>query len=143
MAGLWNKKFNWKNGEDRICKDCNIPFHTKKPCYTCNLCRNKKIRDYVHKNRPYQAKDKYPFSSLGGEATDRFVDIRRRLRIAWAGGRDTLTEHYSKQLKEIEENGILQWIYDRRDKETMAEKSDKSRNKIIKEYPDTRGHYED
>jgi hypothetical protein len=45
-------------------------------------------------------------------------------------------------LKEIEENGILKWILDRRDKETKDAKQSKSRNVIKKEFPDTRGHYE-
>ena len=40
--------------------------------------------------------------------------------------------------KEIEGNGIMQWILDRRDDETQRENQSKSIRRIRTEYPDTR-----
>ena len=34
--GLWNRKFDYANGETRICKGCGISFYTKKPRWRCN-----------------------------------------------------------------------------------------------------------
>ncbi len=56
------------------------------------------------------------------------------------GDKSVIIAHYDKQLKEIEENGILEWILDRR---ADTDKRERSRNMIRKEYPDTRGHYEE
>jgi hypothetical protein len=56
-----------------------------------------------------------------------------------------MTAHYDKKLKEIEENGIMTWILDRRSPEAKKENNPngKSRNMIRTEFPDTRGYYED
>ena len=40
--------------------------------------------------------------------------------------------------KEIKENGIMQWIVDRRDAETQEEHKRKSVKRIKTDYPDTR-----
>jgi hypothetical protein len=40
--------------------------------------------------------------------------------------------------KEIKENGIMEWIVDRRDDETQRENQSKSAKRIKTEYPDTR-----
>jgi hypothetical protein len=45
-------------------------------------------------------------------------------------------------LKEIHDNGIWEWIWDRRDDASKKENNQKTRNMINKELPDTRGYYE-
>jgi hypothetical protein len=59
------------------------------------------------------------------------------------GDKSYVIAHYNKQIKEIKENGIMQWIFDRRDEETLKANKPKSRNMTKIDYPDTRGHYED
>lgn len=146
--GLWNRKFDYTNGETRICKGCGASFHTIKPRYTCNTCVNTKQKKYeTIKRNQYQKKDGYPFDNVSNEAGARFTRIRVELRIAWkeykkTGDREYLTAYYSKQLKEIEDNGIKQWILDRRDHETMMSKVIRSRKNIIKDYPNTHDYYE-
>ena len=43
-GGLWAKKFDYKNGETRICQTCNEEWHTMKPRLSCNLCYNEKAK---------------------------------------------------------------------------------------------------
>lgn len=144
---LWNRKFDYKNGEDRICKDCNGAFYTKKPTLRCRICVNKKMREYVHANKPYQRKEQYPFDNRGTEAANRFCRIRTATSKAWrefekTGDKSAVVAHYNKQLKEIEENGILKWINDRRDERSKKESKIKSASVTRKDYPDTRGYHE-
>jgi hypothetical protein len=145
---LWNIKFNHKDGETRVCKHCSVSFHTMKPRYRCNAClnANQKVVEQ-NKRDKYEKKARYPFDTKTNAAGLRFNRIHGELSKAWkeyykTGNRDALTAHYEKQLKEIEENGVLNWINDRRDKETADAKQIKSRNVIKKEFPDTRGYYE-
>lgn len=149
MAGIWSRKFDYKNGEDRVCKKCDTPFHANKPSYICKLCLNanqkelsKAYRDKVGK------KENYPFDNKGTESSNRFCKIRTALSKAWkeydkTGDKSYVIAHYDKQIKEIHENGIWQWIWDRRDDTTKKENKLKTANMTRKEWPDTRGHYEE
>jgi hypothetical protein len=137
---MFKKPFNKEVGEIRECKHCSKEFHTMKPVWRCGAC----VNEYQKKRKPpYQRKEEYPFDNKSTEASNRFTRIRQELRIAWEGGREDITNHYSKQLQEIEENGILAWIYDRRCETSKKEKSSKSRSVIKREFPDTRGWYEE
>ena len=145
---MFKKPFNRTIGETRTCKHCAVEFHTFKPRYSCNGCLNVAQKIIEKKKRAlYKKKDNYPFSTRTNEAGARFHRIQRDLRKAWiefekTGDRNIITAHYEKQLKEIEENGILKWIIDRRDRETLAAKQSKSRKTITKEYPNHHDYYE-
>lgn len=142
-GGLWARKFDYKNGETRVCNKCNEPFYTKKPIWRCSKCFNaeqKIIQTKLRKERGH--KEPYPFSSANHEAGARFSKIRQELRKAWLEGPDAVKEHYTKQLKEAEELGIMKWIFDRRDDATIKSRTEKTKNQTQIEYPDTRGHYE-
>jgi hypothetical protein len=148
MGGLWSRKFNHKDGETRVCKECNASFHTMKPRYRCNACVNakQKIVEQIKRDK-YEKKPKYPFDTKTNAAGLRFNRIHGELSRAWTeyyktGNRDAITAHYEKQLKEIEENGIKEWILDRRDKETLQAKQSKSRRSIQKDYPNHHDYYE-
>ena len=113
--------FNYKAGENRTCKHCSEVFHTMKQVWRCIKCRNeqqKVIQEQVRLR--YEKKTGYPFDNHGTEASNRFTTIRKKLREAWEGGREALTQHYTNQLNEIEENGIMSWINDRRTNETIC-----------------------
>ena len=148
MAGLWNKKFDHTNGETRVCKYCGISFHTMKPRYSCNACLNIKQKVIEQKKRSkYEKKENYPFDTKTHAAGRRFCSIRTATSNAWkeynkTGNKEVITQHYDKQLKEIEENGILKWILDRRDKESNEAKQSKSRKNITKDYPNHHDYYE-
>ena len=148
MAGLWSRKFDHKNGEDRVCKECGVEFHTIKPRYSCNACINAKQRIIEQKKRSkYAKKENYPFDNRTHEAGSRFCSIRTALSRAWkeynkTGEKSYVNAHYDKQLKEIQDNGIMKWINDRRDKETADAKKLKSRKTIQKDYPNHHDYYE-
>jgi len=148
MAGLWNKKFDHKNGETRQCKECGAEFHTMKPRYTCNKCVNAKQKKYeTIRREKYPKKQHYPFDNKTHEAGSRFCSIRTAISRAWkeykkTGDRDIITKHYDKQLKEIQDNGIMKWINDRRDKETLEARQIKSKSNITKDYPNHHDYYE-
>ena len=145
---MFKKPFNRTIGEERQCKVCDTTFHTFKPVYTCQPCQNKKQKVIEQRKRAkYVKKAKYPFSNTTNEAGNRFCRIHRELVIAWkqykkTGDKSIITQHYDKQLKEIEENGILKWILDRRDKETLEARQIKSRKTITKDYPNHHDYYE-
>ena len=151
MAGLWNRKFDRKNGETRICKECGETYHTMKPINKCRLCVNKAQRVIEEVRRAKTPlKKPYPFNNRTNEAGARFCSIRTALSNAWkeynkTGDKSYVIAHYEKQLKEAKELGILEWIYDRRTPEAKRENNQylKTRNMINKDLPDTRGHYED
>ena len=144
MAGIWSRKFDYVNGETRVCKKCNELFYTMKPVYTCKKCANENQKLYSQKYRDeIGIKENYPFSSVGNEAGARFSKIRQKLRKAWEDGPEAVKKHYTKQLKEAEELGIMKWIFDRRDDATIKSRTEKSKNQTQIEYPDTRGHYEE
>jgi DNA-directed RNA polymerase subunit RPC12/RpoP len=152
---LWKVKFDHKNGELRKCKQCDKDFHAKKPTWRCNLCTSK--INFDKRKSKYEEgimntgkwigmpmKKPYPFSNRTSESNNRFSRIRRELRKAWEGGREELDKHYAKQLKEIEENGILEWILDRRANDDLpnGQKKAKSKTQTNIEFPDTRGYHE-
>ena len=149
MAGLWSRKFDHKNGEDRVCKQCGETFHAVKPTNKCRLCINKAQRVIeTVKRAKYPLKKPYPFNTKTNEAGARFHRIQRELRQAWqeydkTGDKSLVVAHYEKQLNEIAENGILTWIYDRRCDAAKKENKPKTANMTRKDYPDTRGHYEE
>jgi hypothetical protein len=155
MAGLWSVKFDHENGEMRKCKICDKDFHAKKPVWRCGLCTSK--INFDKRKEQYEEgimntgkwigmpmKKPYPFSNRTSEANNRFSRIRRDLRIAWEGGREELNKHYTKQLKEIEENGILEWILDRRANDDLPNGKEKAKSKKQTQidWPDTRGYHE-
>ena len=145
---MFKKPFNRTIGEQRICKKCGIDFHTFKPRYSCNACLNAAQKIIETKKRAkYEKKENYPFNTRTNDAGARFHRIQRELRKAWiefekTGDRDVITNHYNNQLKEIEGNGILKWILDRRDKETITTKQVKSKKNIQKDYPNHHDYYE-
>ena len=137
---MLKKKFDYNNGEDRVCKDCGVTYHTHKPRWRCLDCLCAQQKKYP---KPYIKKEQYPFDNQGTEASNRFCKIRTRLSNAWkTGDRKVINAHYDRQLKEIQENGIMAWILDRRDVDSKKHRVVKTRNRIRKEFPDTRGHYE-
>ena len=157
---IWNVKFDHKNGEIRRCRVCDKDFHTDRPVWRCRPCTSK----YIHKKAKEKygdlpstgkwagmpPKKPYPFDNRSSEASNRFCTIRTALSNAWkeynnTGDRTLITQHYDNQLKEIEENGIMLWILDRRGNDDLPEGKQKlkSKNMIKTEYPDTRGYYED
>jgi hypothetical protein len=148
---MFKKPFNSKVGETRECKVCKEQFHTLKPVWRCKTCIGK--ANFENAKKKYgekgliptgkwagmEPKKPYPFDNRSSEASNRFASIRKKLREAWKGGREEITKHYDNQLNEIRENGIMEWILDRR---ADTDKIERSRNVIKKEFPDTRGHYE-
>jgi hypothetical protein len=147
---MFKKPFNRKVGEQRDCKECNTSFYTFKPTWRCQTCVNKKQKVIEEAKRlQYKKKDQYPFDNRTNEAGARFHRIQRELRKAWiefekTGDKSYVTNHYDKQLKEIQENGIMEWILDRRSVDAKKETNPtgRSKNLIDKDLPDTRGHYE-
>jgi hypothetical protein len=147
---MFKKPFNRKVGEQRTCKECNASFFTLKPIWKCTKCVNAAQKIIEAKKRAKTPKkEQYPFDNYTNEAFARFCGIRKELRKAWiefekTGDRSIMTAHYDKKLKEIEENGIMTWILDRRSPEAKKENNPngKSRNMINNELPDTRGYHE-
>ena len=154
MAGLWNVKFNHKDGEIRKCKLCGTEFHATKPIWRCKKCVAKinfetAKQKYGEGIMPtgkwagFTPKKPYPFSNRTSEASNRFCKIRTALSNAWkeyqkTGDKSVIIEHYDKQLQEIRENGILEWILDRRTDDMKTESKAKSKKKMHIEYPNTR-----
>jgi hypothetical protein len=157
---LWKVKFNHKDGENRKCKLCGDDFHAKRPVWRCKPC-TAKINFETAKNKYGESgliptgkwaglppKKPYPFDNRSSEASNRFCTIRTALSKAWkeytkTGDKSVIIAHYDKQLKEIEENGIMHWIKDRRSDDMRKEVQVKSKKMISNDYPDTRGYYED
>jgi len=152
---LWKVKFNHKDGETRKCKLCDKDFHAIKPIWRCKVCTSKV--NFEKRKEKYEEgimntgkwigmpmKKPYPFCNRTSEANNRFARIRKDLRIAWEGGRETITKQYTKQLDEIRDNGILEWINDRRANEDMPnnELKVKSKTKTNIEYPNHHDYYE-
>ena len=147
---MFKKPFNRKTGEQRECKYCGDTFHAKKPIWKCVKCVNASQRIIEQNKRAqYAKKDRYPFDTRTPAADKRFNSIRTALSNAWkkyneTGDKSYVNAHYDKQIKEIKENGIMEWILDRRTPEAKREGNPhaKSRNMIKTDYPDTRGYYE-
>jgi hypothetical protein len=144
---MFKKPFNRKIGEQRVCRYCNDSFHTLKPIWKCTKCVNASQKVIEQRKRARTPKkEQYPFDNYTNEAFARFCSIRKELRKAWVefektGDRSIITAHYDKQLKEIRDNGIMEWILDRR---TDAKKDNqiKTRNHIQKDYPNHHDYYE-
>ena len=157
---MFKKPFNRTIGEQRECKLCGESFHTLKPSWRCKKCVAKVNFDDAKKKygdtgliptgkwAGMKPKEKYPFNNRNSEASNRFCTIRTKLSNAWkeyrkTGDRTIITKHYDNQLNEIKQNGILEWILDRRADSDKKESQVKSKNMIRNDYPDTRGHYEE
>ena len=128
-------KVKWNGPEDRECRYCGNTFHATRAVWRCRECSIEKQK-VINEANKRPNKDKYPFDSKGGEAKGRFRRINRELSKCET--REELTAHYDKMFKEIEGNGIMQWIVDRRDDETQKENQNKSLRRIRTEYPNTR-----
>lgn len=151
---LWKVKFDHVNGEIRKCKECGEEYHATKPRWRCKKCVAKVNFDNARKKYSgdgliptgkwagMKPKEKYPFDNRTSEANNRFAKIRARLREAWKGGREELTKHYDYQLNEIRDNGILEWILDRRSDDMKQDGEAKSKKQSHIDYPDTRNWYE-
>ena len=144
---MFKKKFDHKNGEARVCKECGAAYHAMKPTWKCKKCLNRDQREIENnKKLNLEKKEEYPFNTKTDEADVRFSNITTALDNAWnlykrTGNKSYVREHYKKQLKEIEENGIMKWIRNRKFVEPEKPKS-KSKSITKREFPDTRGHYE-
>jgi hypothetical protein len=115
-----------------------------KPILSCKKCTNEKARlGQIAKREKegFQKKKPYPFDNYTNEAGKRFHRIQKELREAWKLGREAVNEHYRKQLKEIADNGILEWILDRRDDSTNVKQKGSGKTgrpkETRKEYPST------
>jgi hypothetical protein len=128
-------KVKWTGPEDRVCRYCGNGFRAIRATWRCNPCTLTKQKELNEKTKRPK-KDFYPFDTANGEAKSRFRRIYRELNMC--NTREELTQHYDKMFKEIEENGIMEWIIDRRDAETAEENKNKSIRRIRNEYPDTR-----
>jgi hypothetical protein len=147
---LWKVKFDHVNGEHRKCKLCGNDFHATRAVWRCKPCIAKINHDTAKKKygetgliptgkwAGMEPKKPYPFDNRTSEANNRFAKIRAKLREAWKGGREELTKHYDNQLKEIQDNGIMEWILDRRADSDKQNAEVKSKTKINKEYPSTK-----
>ena len=129
---------------ERICKICGDSFMPDKPLLCCKKCTNEKARQGQIAKREregFQKKKPYPYSTYSNEQVARFHRIQRELRQAWKEGREAVNRHYDKQLREIKENGILDWIIDRRDSETNVKQKGSGKTgrpkEMRKEYPST------
>jgi hypothetical protein len=156
---MFKKPFNREIGETRECKICKEQFHTHKAVWRCKACIAKINFDSAKKKygekglvptgkwAGMKPKEKYPFNNRTSEASNRFCTIRTALSKAWkeynkTGDKSVIIAHYDKQIKEITDNGILEWILDRRSDDMKNESKAKSKTKTNVEYPDTRGWYE-
>jgi hypothetical protein len=139
---LWNVKFDHKNGEQRVCKECNASFHTMKPRHRCNVCVNEAQKIVERKKRSqYEKKVPYPYQGPNHDYHSRFYPLRSKLhkmkvRVEWQA-------YFKEKLDEIMNDKILmKWINDRRDKETAEAKQAKSKKSIQRDYPNTHDYYE-
>jgi len=140
--GLWNRKFDYVNGEQRVCKECDASFYTIKPRYSCNQCLNVKQKVIEQKRRSrYEKKEPYPYQVGNHNYNQRFYPLRAKLhkmkiRSEWQA-------YFKVRLDEVLNDAVLmKWINDRRDKETLEAKQLKSKKNIIKDYPNTHDYYE-
>jgi hypothetical protein len=158
---LWSVKFDHENGETRRCKICDKDFHATRPVWRCKVC-TAKVNFEAAKNKYGEGimptgkwaglppKKPYPFDTKTHVASKRFCKIRTELSNAWkeyrkTGDKTAVRQHYDKYLNEIRENGILEWIIDRRGNgDTINDEPMlKSKKQISEMYPDTRNWHED
>ena len=142
MAGLWNRKFDYANGETRQCKGCGVSFYTIKPRYECNTCLNIKQKVIEQRKRAnYEKKQSYPYQGPKHDYHTRFYPLRVKLHKMKV--REEWQKYFKEKLDEIMQDKILmKWINDRRDKETLEAKQAKSKKNIQKDYPNTHDYYE-
>jgi hypothetical protein len=129
---------------ERICKVCGDTFMPHKPLLSCKKCTNEKARLGQKEKREregFEKKKPYPYSTYSNQQVARFQRIQRELKEAWKMGREAVNMHYEKQLREIKQNGILDWIIDRRDAETNVKQKGSGKTGRPKEtkmeYPST------
>jgi len=140
--GLWNVKFDHKNGETRVCKGCGASFHTKKPRWKCNECLNaaQKVIETA-KRAKYERKEPYPYQGPKHDYHSRFYPLRAKLHKMRV--REEWQAYFKEKLNEIFNDAVLmKWINDRRDKETLEARQAKSKKNIVKDYPNTHNYYE-
>jgi hypothetical protein len=139
---LWSVKFDHKNGENRVCKECNASFHTMKPRHRCNACINQKQKVIEGKKRSkYERKEPYPYQGPNHNYHTRFYPLRAKLHSIRV--RQEWKEYFKEKLDEILNDEVLmKWINDRRDKETAEAKQIKSKKSIQRDYPNTHDYYE-
>lgn len=140
--GLWNVKFDHKNGEQRVCKGCGASFHTPKPRWSCNACVNAKQKVIeTNKRSKYERKEPYPYQGPNHDYHTRFYPLRVKLHKMKV--REEWQKYFKLKLDEIFNDAVLmKWINDRRDKETLQAKQSKSKSNITKDYPNTHNYYE-
>ena len=140
--GLWNVKFDHKNGETRQCKECGASFHTMRPKWSCIVCLNAKQKVIEGKKRSkYEKKIPYPYQGANHNYHQRFYPLRRKLHKMKV--REEWQTYFKERLDEIFNDAVLmKWINDRRDKETLQAKQSKSKSNITKDYPNTHNYYE-
>ena len=140
--GLWNVKFDHKNGEQRVCKECGASFHTPKPRWSCNACVNAKQKIIeTRKRSKYERKEPYPYQGPNHDYHHRFYPLRKKLHKIKV--REEWQAYFKERLDEILNDAVLmKWINDRRDKETAEAKQAKSKRNITKDYPNHHDYYE-
>ena len=133
-------KFDRVNGETRKCKECGEEYHTMKPIWTCNECVNKKA---FKKNKElaamgmkrWIAKAEYP--DRGVLRKTKFDRLQAKLRKMHF--RHEWVEYLSARLDEVmKDRELMDWIYDRRDEESMKQKKVKKYGIDVKKVPSTK-----
>lgn len=139
---LWKVKFDHKNGETRVCKECSASFYTKKPRHSCNTCLNIKQKVIEQNKRSkYERKQPYPYQGPNHDYHQRFYPLRVKLHKIKV--RSEWQKYFKEKLDEILNDAVLmKWINDRRDKETAEAKQVKSKRNITKDYPNHHDYYE-
>lgn len=134
------KTFDKVKGEIRKCKMCELDFHAHHPVWFCPKCQVKK-QQAIHQRKKDEGiiklKDAYPFPETSGAKKKRFSQIRKKLNKCKTSAERSKV--YGEQLEEIQKNGIWEWIFDRRDNESMQANKIKSKKLTNKQYPDLRG----
>jgi len=135
-----------RKGEIKACSRCGEDYEH----FTTNInkaCKKCRAKIYLEKHRltDDEKKKSYPFDDK--ERKKRYTKIRQALDKCKT--KEQRTQHYTKMLKEIEENGIYVWCTDLRPAVSPMERgrgyagrnpSNKVDPKL--KYPDTRGLYE-
>jgi len=139
---LWKVKFDHKNGENRVCKECSASFHTMKPRHRCTACINAKQKIVEgNKRAKYERKEPYPYQGPNHNYHTRFYPLRAKLHSIKV--RQEWKEYFKNRLDEILNDAVLmKWINDRRDKETAETKQSKSKKNIQRDYPNHHDYYE-
>ena len=139
---LWNRKFDYANGEQRVCKGCGISFYTIKPRYECNTCLNIKQKVIEQRKRAtYEKKQSYPYQGPKHDYHQRFYPLRVKLHKMKV--REEWQAYFKEKLNEIMQDKILmKWINDRRDMETLKQKKAKTISRTKKDYPNHHDYYE-